>query len=148
MREQSINATRGAGKEETSCALACPERACQMFTAEQYRAKAAEFRAFLSIVPRSPNEMNEFRDLELIYTTLAENEEWMAGHIDKTIERGKNCDSRTALAEEEEQILQRLGVEYRPDQAPTGALRLRRRHRRSAADNPAAGTDRPLPSQS
>ena len=54
--------------------------------------------------------MSEFRDLEQIYTTLAENEEWMAGHIDKTIERRKNCDSRTALAEEEQQILQRLGA--------------------------------------
>jgi hypothetical protein len=81
-----------------------------MFTAEQYRAKAAEFRAFLANASRSPNEMSEFRDLEQIYTTLAENEEWMAGHIDKTIERRKNWDSRTALAEEEQQILQRLGA--------------------------------------
>jgi hypothetical protein len=54
------------------------ERACQMFTAEQYRAKAAEFRAFLTNTPRSPNETREFRDLEQTYTTLAENEEWMA----------------------------------------------------------------------
>ena len=28
-----------------------PERACQMFTAEQYRAKAAEFNAFLANTP-------------------------------------------------------------------------------------------------
>jgi hypothetical protein len=60
------------------------ERTCQMFTAEQYRAKAAEFRAFLTNTPRSPNEMREFRDLEQTYTTLAENEEWMAIHLDKT----------------------------------------------------------------
>jgi len=83
----------------------------EMFTAEQFRAKAAEFRAFLTNAPpRSANETSEFRDLEQIYTTLAENEEWMAGHIDKTIERRKNWDSRTALAEEEQQILQRLGA--------------------------------------
>lgn len=82
-----------------------------MFTAEQFRAKAAEFRAFLTNAPpRSANEASEFRDLEQIYTTLAENEEWMAGHIDKTIERRKNWDSRTALAQEEQQILQRLGA--------------------------------------
>jgi hypothetical protein len=82
-----------------------------MFTAEQFRAKAAEFRAFLTKAPRrSANEASELRDLEQIYTTLAENEEWMAGHIDKTIERRKNWDSRTALAEEEQQILQRLGA--------------------------------------
>jgi hypothetical protein len=75
------------------------ERACPMFTAEQYRAKAAEFRAFLTNTSRSPNETREFRDLEQTYTTLAENEEWMAVHL-----------NRTALAEEEEQILKCLGA--------------------------------------
>jgi hypothetical protein len=40
-----------------------------MFTAQQYRAKAAEFRAFLTNTSR------------LTYTTLAENEEWMAVHL-------------------------------------------------------------------
>jgi rubrerythrin len=80
-----------------------------MFTAEQYRAKAAEFRAFLTNIPRSPNETREFRDLEQTYTTLAENEEWMAAHLDRTIQRRKNSDNRTALAEEEDQILQCLG---------------------------------------
>ena len=59
------------------------ERACQMFTAEQFRAKAAEFRALLTNTARSPNETREFRDLEQNYTTLAENEEWMAVHLDK-----------------------------------------------------------------
>ena len=78
-----------------------------MFTAEQFRAKAAEFRTSIA---RSPNETREFRDLEQTYTTLAENEEWMAVHIDKTIQRRKNYDNRTALAEEEEQILKCLGA--------------------------------------
>jgi hypothetical protein len=86
------------------------ERAYQMFTAEQYRAKAAEFRALLTNTPRSPNETREFRDLERTYTRLAENEEWMAVHIDKTIQRGKNYDNRAALADEEEQILKCLGA--------------------------------------
>ena len=81
-----------------------------MFTAEQYRAKAAEFRAFLANTPRSPNETREFCDLEQIYTTLAENKEWMAVHIDRTIQRRKNYDNRTALAEEEAQILKCLGA--------------------------------------
>jgi hypothetical protein len=86
------------------------ERACQMFTAEQYRAKAAEFRAFLTNTSRSPNETSEFRDLEQTYTTLAENEEWMAVHLDKTTQRRKNSDNRTAPAEEEDQILKCLGA--------------------------------------
>jgi hypothetical protein len=78
-----------------------------MFTAQQYRAKAAEFRSLLANASRSPNEKREFRDLEQTYTTLAENEEWMA--IDKTIQRGKKSEDRTALAEEEE-ILKCLGA--------------------------------------
>ena len=49
-----------------------------MLTAQQYRAKAAEFRTFLADTSRSPNEMKEFRKLEQTYKTLAENEEWMA----------------------------------------------------------------------
>jgi hypothetical protein len=90
--------------------LLAAERACQMFTAEQYRAKAAEFRALLTDTPCSPNETREFRDLEQTYTTLAENEEWMAVHLDKTIQRKKNSENRTALAEEEDQILKCLGA--------------------------------------
>ena len=50
-----------------------------MFTAEQYRAKAAEFRD----AQRSQNEVGESRELERTYTTLAENEEWMADNRNK-----------------------------------------------------------------
>jgi rubrerythrin len=60
--------------------------------------------------PRSQKETSEFRDLAQTYTTLAENEEWMAVHLDKTIQRRKNSENRTALAEEEEQILKCLGA--------------------------------------
>jgi hypothetical protein len=81
-----------------------------MFTAERFRAKAAEFRALLTNIARSPNETREFLDLEQTYTTLAENEEWMAVHIDKTIQRIKNYDNRTALVEEEDQIFKCLGA--------------------------------------
>jgi hypothetical protein len=82
-----------------------------MFTAQQYRAKAAEFTGFLTDTPRSPDEMSEFRDLAQTYTTLAENEEWMAIHIDKTIQRRKIGDDRPGLADEdEEKILRCLGA--------------------------------------
>ena len=76
-----------------------------MFSAEQYRAKAAEYREMLTNIPRSTNETNEFRNLEQTYTTLAENEEWMAINVDRTVHRRKNRDSRTDLDEEEEEIL-------------------------------------------
>lgn len=81
-----------------------------MFTAEQYRAKAAEFNAFLADTPRSANETSEFRNLAQTYTTLAENEEWMAVHLDRTIQRRKGGDDNPALAEAEEQILRCLGA--------------------------------------
>jgi hypothetical protein len=81
-----------------------------MFTAQQYRAKAAEFTGFLTDIPRSPGEISEFRDLAQTYTTLADNEEWMAIHIDQTIYRRKIDDNRTELVEEEEKILRCLGA--------------------------------------
>lgn len=90
--------------------LPVTERAYQMFSAEQYRAKAAEFGALLTISSRSPNETSELRNLEQTYTTLAENEEWMVANIEKTIQRRRDQDNRTALAEEEEQILKCLGA--------------------------------------
>jgi hypothetical protein len=84
------------------------EGACQMFTAEQYRAKAAEFRALLTNTPRFA-ERNEGiprsrADLHEAY------EEWMAVNLDKTIQRRENYDNSAALAEEEEQILKCLGA--------------------------------------
>ena len=53
------------------------ERSFEMFTAKQYRAKAAEYREYLN-ASRSPAETSEFRKLEQTYTTLADNEEWLA----------------------------------------------------------------------
>ena len=125
-----------------------------MFTAEQYRAKAAEFRTLLNDTSCSPNETSEFRDLEQTYTTLAENEEWMAVNIDRTFRRRKYRDNRTGLTDEEEKILSVLGggrdhaVEYYPYKTPTGAVRLREHHRSFAADNAAERPDRPLSSRS
>jgi hypothetical protein len=76
-----------------------------MFSAEQYRAKAAEYAALLANISCSPNETSEFRNLQQTYTTLAENEEWMAINVDKTVQRRRNGDDRTGLDEDEERIL-------------------------------------------
>jgi hypothetical protein len=81
-----------------------------MFSAEQYRAKAAEFRTLLMNMRCSPNETSEFRNLEQTYTTLAENEEWMAINIDKTIQQREDLDNRTSPAEEEQHILTGAGT--------------------------------------
>jgi len=53
-----------------------------MSTAKLYRAKAAEFRGALDHL-RSPGEIKEFRRLEQTYTTLADNEEWLARNAGK-----------------------------------------------------------------
>lgn len=53
--------------------------------ASKYRAEAAKFRALLTNTLLSPKEVSEFRNHEQSYTTLAENEEWLAINIDKTI---------------------------------------------------------------
>ena len=58
-----------------------------MPTAEQYRAKAAEYAERLRAA-RLPAEAREFRRLEQSYLTLAENEEWMADNREKINARG------------------------------------------------------------
>jgi hypothetical protein len=56
-----------------------------MFSAKQYRAKAAELQGLLTNPSLSTNEKSEFRNLEQSYTILAENQEWLAVNVDKTI---------------------------------------------------------------
>jgi hypothetical protein len=62
-----------------------------MFTAEQYRAKAA---AYSELVKSSnnPNEFCEFRRLERSFTELADDEPWVTDNHDRTLnaaEHGK-----------------------------------------------------------
>jgi hypothetical protein len=65
--------------------------------------------------------------LEQTYTTLAENEEWMAINIDKTVQRRKNRDNPADLDENEQQVLRCVGdgpdnaAQYCRHEAPTGA---------------------------
>ena len=53
-----------------------------MFTAKQYRAKAAEYTELLKAASL-PAETREFRKLEQSYLTLAENDEWLADNREK-----------------------------------------------------------------
>jgi hypothetical protein len=54
-----------------------------MSTAEQYRAKAAEIAELLKTAS-APAEIRKLRDLAQSYVTLAENDEWLAGNLEKT----------------------------------------------------------------
>jgi hypothetical protein len=89
-----------------------------MFTAKQYRAKAAEYRGLLA-GPRSPAEASEFRNLEQTYTILADNEEWLALNADKIIPASDNDivptlenqqDKRVVRVSDDERILRCLAA--------------------------------------
>ena len=80
-----------------------------MPTSEQCRAKAAELRATLTDTAHSPKETSELRILEQSYTTLAENGEWMALNLDRTIQRREDDDNHAVFPEDGERILRCLG---------------------------------------
>lgn len=86
-----------------------------MFTAEQYRAKAAEYDGFLGAA-RSPAEIAEYRDLRQSYASHADNLDWLAANAGKTVisyerepPRRRRRD-RDAGYPEEENILRCLGA--------------------------------------
>jgi len=108
-----------------------------MFTAEQFRAKAAECAETLknSVVP---SEIREFQRARQSFSLLAQNKDWLAENFDKLIRVQdmlpqddiveRNVD-RKAVAETKEHIssMPRGGphyeVEHHPHRPPTGALR-------------------------
>lgn len=55
-----------------------------MFTAQQYRAKAARYDGFLASA-RSPAEAAEYRDLKQTYLSHADNLDWLAANAGKTV---------------------------------------------------------------
>ena len=55
-----------------------------MFTPEQYREKAAEYSELLKTAT-APKELHEFQRLEQSFTTLADNEQWLADNYAKTV---------------------------------------------------------------
>jgi hypothetical protein len=89
-----------------------------MFTADRFRAKAAEYTALLkdAVVP---NEIRDLQKLEHSFSSLAQNEDWLADNFDKII-RSQDPQARTdaagspladrTVAEIEEHILRCLGA--------------------------------------
>lgn len=86
-----------------------------MFTAQQYRAKAAEYDGFLAAA-QSPAETAEYRDLRQSYASHADNLDWLAANAGKTLSTGvhepprrkrRDRDGRYA---EQENILRCLGA--------------------------------------
>ena len=89
-----------------------------MFTAEQYRAKAAKSAESLKHTD-VPSEIRELQRSEQCFNALAQNEDWLADNFDKMIRSrgidppdavvGKRLD-RKAVAEIEQHILRCLGA--------------------------------------
>jgi len=86
-----------------------------MFTAEQYRAKAAEYDGLLGAA-KSPAEAAEYRHLKQSYASLAENLDWLTANASKTVEPDASGSPRRmhpshhASYAEQENILRCLGA--------------------------------------
>ena len=86
-----------------------------MFTAEQYRAKAARYDGFLAAA-QSPAEIAEYRGLKQSYALHADNLDWLAANAGKTMSTGVREPPRRrrgdpdAAYPEQENILRCLGA--------------------------------------
>ena len=91
-----------------------------MFTAKQFRAKAAEAAKALKYTD-VPSEVREFQRLEASFTALAQNEDWLADNFNSTrssvlrtsVHRMTTLEkpvARATVAETDEHILRCLGA--------------------------------------
>ena len=88
-----------------------------MFTAKQYREKAAECTESLKQT-NVPSEIRELQRSQRSFDALADNEEWLADNFEKTIQSpntpsqddAEKPDPSQALAQAEDHILRCLGA--------------------------------------
>jgi hypothetical protein len=94
-----------------------------MFTSRQLRTRAAEFGELIKIADH-PDAIRELRRQERAFTELADNEDWLANNLDKTVRPTDKDDTNNlvlpptakgggdgpTLAEDEEHILRCLGA--------------------------------------
>ena len=86
-----------------------------MFTAKQFRAKAAESAESLKHT-NVPSEIRELQRSKQSFSALAENEDWLANNFDKIIDsqgippQDDDAVARGTVAENEERILRCLGA--------------------------------------
>ena len=80
-----------------------------MFTSKYYRTKAAEFGELAKT--SDPEESREFRKREHSFTSLANNEEWLADNFEKTLHGShEDREGHATLAATEEHVLRCLGA--------------------------------------
>ncbi len=81
-----------------------------MFTTKQYRAKSTDYDELIKNSD-DPSQIRKYQDLRDSFSSLADNEAWLARNFDKMVQvSGEEQPGRTALAAEEEHILRCLGA--------------------------------------
>jgi hypothetical protein len=79
-----------------------------MFKSNDYRARAAEFGELAKT--GDPEKSAEFRQRERSFTSLADNEEWLAHNFEKTLHASEQDGEAVGLAATEERVLRCLGA--------------------------------------
>ena len=136
----------------------CVTEGAPMFTAEQYRAKAAESAELLKRTD-VPSEIREFQRSKQSFSDLAQNEDWLADNFDKMI-RSQDIRAQDGVARKTPRqqcgrrdrgaysSLPRGGrhhaMEHHPDEAPARAFRYRRLAGRRAENSRAERANCPL----
>ena len=81
-----------------------------MFSSEQYRAKAAEYKE-RGKKTDAPNEIREFSNLQRTFTEMADNEKWVEQNYQHIVHgSGNDQEGSARIAAEEEHILRYLGA--------------------------------------
>jgi len=81
-----------------------------MFTTKQYRAKSSEL-GELSKESSDPSQSRQYQDSSDSFSSLADNEAWLADNFDKTLQASDEKKSgHVTLAAEEEHVLRCLGA--------------------------------------
>lgn len=80
-----------------------------MFTPGQFRGKAAEYAERLK-QSNDPVQPRDFQDRERRFTTMVDNEQWLADNYNKTIHAPNRDSTGLTVAEDEECMLRCLGA--------------------------------------
>jgi hypothetical protein len=81
-----------------------------MFTTKQYRAKSSEYGELIK-GSNDPSQIRKYQDSKDSFSSLADNEEWLADNFDKMVQiPSEEQPSHTTLAAEEERVLRCLGA--------------------------------------
>jgi len=94
-----------------------------MFTTKQYRAKSSEYGELIK-ASTDPSQIRKYQDSKDSFSSLADNEEWLADNFDKMVQVSDDVsgevsddvsdeesgEKRPTLAAEEERVLRCLGA--------------------------------------